>query len=424
MAAPVFALVDCNAFYASCEKLFRPDLRKRPVVVLSNNDGCIVARSAEAKALGIKMGAPYFQVRKFLEQQGVAVFSSNYALYADISQRVMATLEMLAPQVEVYSIDEAFLDLSGLEGCMQLADFGQQVRQTVQQWTGITTCIGIAPSKTLAKLANHAAKQYPATGGVVDLTDPARQRRLMQLMPVGKVWGIGRNHRAHLEHLGIHTALQLADADPAWIRQHFSVVMERTVLELNGQPCTELEPDIPARQQILCSRSFADDITTFNTLREAIAGFASRGAEKLRQQNLKARQLSVYIRTCPHRDGPRFYNKQAAIDLLEPTSDTRRLVAAAHNALRSIWQDGRHYKKGGILLCDLHAAGTWQPDLFRNGMDRPGSDALMRTIDAIHEKGLGRVFLAAQGMQEGYQMRQERLSPAYTTRWSDLPRVR
>lgn len=424
MSKAVFALVDCNNFYASCEKLFRPDLRNTPVVVLSNNDGCIVARSAEAKALGIKMGTPYFQVKRFLEQEGVEVFSSNYALYGDMSQRVMATLEMLAPRVEVYSIDEAFLDLTGMAHKTNLTDFGKHVKDTVRQWTGITTCVGIAPSKTLAKLANQAAKQYPATGGVVDLTDQARQRRLMHLMPVGEVWGIGRNYTAQLEHFGIKTALQLADADQSWIKKHFSVVVQRTVLELNGQPCADLELEAPARQQILCSRSFAEDIVQFNSMREAITGFVTRGAEKLRQESQKAKRITVFIRTCPHRDGRRFYSNRASMDLVEPVSDTRRLAETAHELLCAVWKDGHHYKKGGIMLTGLYQAGSWQPDLFHQNKEKPCSDALMRTIDAINQKGIGRVFLASQGMNEGYQMRQNRLSPAYTTRWAELPIVR
>src|SRR5690554_435157 len=237
--SPVFALVDCNNFYASCEKLFRPDLKHVPVVVLSNNDGCVVARSREAKALGIKMGVPMFQIRDAIRQHGIVCFSSNYALYADLSQRVMSTLEALAPQVEVYSIDEAFLDLTGVDACIALDAFGLQVRQQVYQWTGITVCVGIAPTKTLAKLANHAAKSYPATGGVVDLTSPVRQRKLMALIPVSEIWGIGRKLTQRLETLGIKTALQLADADPQWIKRNFSVVVERTVRELNGQSCLD-----------------------------------------------------------------------------------------------------------------------------------------------------------------------------------------
>ncbi len=424
MHKPVFALVDCNSFYASCEKLFRPDLRNRPVVVLSNNDGCIVARSAEAKALGVKMATPYFKVRRQLEHWGVEVFSSNYALYADISQRVMSTLETLAPSVEVYSIDEAFLDLTGVQGCMQLAEFGQQVRQRVYQWTGITTCVGIAPTKTLAKLANHAAKEYPATGGVVDLSSRQRQRRLMHLVPVAEVWGVGCKTSAALHRLGITTALQLADADPRDIRRRFSVAIERVLTELNGQPCTGMETLAVQRQQVLSSRSFASDITEFARMREAIAGFVAIAARKLRQQQQKARQLSVFIRNCPHRDAA-FYSPCANIELGQPSNDSRCLGAAAHKVLRSIWQDGKSYKKGGVILSDLVDASFVQQDLFQQqGTSQSDNDRLMQTIDEIHRRGLGKVFLAAQGTQQGYRMRRDMLSPSYTTSWDDLPVVR
>lgn len=424
MAAPVFALVDCNNFYVACERLFRPDLRNTPMVVLSNNDGCVVSRSPEVKALGIKTGDPVHKIKHLIRKHGIQCFSSNYALYGDISQRVMSTLEQLAPQVEVYSIDEAFIDMSGMENCVGLLEFGHQLRQRVQQWTGITTCVGIAPTKTLAKLANEAAKKYRATGGVVDLTSPQRQRKLMELMPVSEVWGIGRKLTAALEFLGIKTALQLADADPRWIGRNFSVVVERTVLELNGQPCAELVEDIPARQQILCSRSFGEDIRRFNAMREAITCFVSTGAEKLRQQNHKAKRLTVFVRTCPYRDGPGYYSNSASVDLLEPTSDTRRLVESAHAALKTIWRDGHSYKKGGIMLCELYESGTWQPDIFTEKRESSRSEALMQTIDSINQKGLGRIFLASQGTRPGWSMKQEHLSPAYTTRWSDLPVVR
>lgn len=239
-----FALVDCNNFYASCEKLFRPDLADRAVVVLSNNDGCVVARSKEAKALGIKMGVPVFQIRELINKHKVVAFSSNYALYADMSARVMRTLEDMVPAVEVYSIDEAFVDLSGMANSINLTDFGQLIRQRIQQWIGITVCVGIAPTKTLAKLANHGAKSWPKTGGVVDLTSKERQRKLMALLPVNEVWGIGGRLTKRLDDIGIHTVLQLADAPTKLIRQQFSVVVERTVMELNGESCIELE-DIP-----------------------------------------------------------------------------------------------------------------------------------------------------------------------------------
>lgn len=419
----VFALVDCNNFYASCEKLFRPDLREKPVVVLSNNDGCIVARSAEAKALGIKMGTPYYQVQAQLKRQGVVVFSSNYALYGDMSQRVMNTLESLVPDVEVYSIDEAFLNLTGLQASMSLETFGQQVRRRVYQWTGITTCVGIAPTKTLAKLANHAAKAYPATGGVVDLTSLTRQRKLMGLVPVGEVWGIGRQLSAQLESFGVMTALQLADTNPDWIGKRFSVVVKRTVLELNGHACLALEEEPPARQQVLCSRSFADAVTRISDMHELMARFVERAAAKLRQENQQAKVLSVFIRTSAHHAGNCFYSRRATVELLEYTSDTRRLTQAAQDALKTIWQDGFQYKKGGVLLNDLKRNTGEQLSLFEPSVETPKSEALMRTLDEIHRKGLGQVFLAARGTRRGSEMKQARLSPAYTTRWRDLPRV-
>lgn len=259
---PCFALVDCNNFYASCETLFRPDLKGRPIVVLSNNDGCVVARSKEAKALGIKMGVPAFELKQLFENGTLLAYSSNYALYADISARVMNTLEMLAPAVEVYSIDEAFLDLTGVSHCVDLTTFGQSVRNTIQQNIGITVCVGIAPTKTLAKLANYAAKKWHKSGCVVDLTDKTRQRKLMALLPVGEVWGIGSKLSARLNKLGIHTVLDLADASPAFMKQQCSVVESRIVAELNGESCLALEQVAPTKKQIVSSRAFGERITS------------------------------------------------------------------------------------------------------------------------------------------------------------------
>jgi len=249
MTAKTFALVDCNNFYASCEKLFRPDIKHAAVVVLSNNDGCVVARSKEAKTLGIKMGVPAFQIRELIETGQVLAFSSNYALYADMSARVMSTLEQLAPAVEVYSIDEAFLELTGIANCTNLTVFGQQVRQTIQRCIGITVCVGIAPTKTLAKLANHAAKKWQKAGGVVDLSCRERQRKLMSLLPVSEVWGIGSKLTLKLNQLGISTVLDLANAKPTFMRQQFSVVVSRIVQELNGESCLELEQVAPIKKR-------------------------------------------------------------------------------------------------------------------------------------------------------------------------------
>lgn len=421
---PVFALVDCNNFYASCEKLFRPDLKHKPVVVLSNNDGCVVARSKEAKALGIKMGVPVFKIRHEIERHGIVSFSSNYALYADMSQRVMSILEELAPRVEVYSIDEAFLDLTGVESCTSLEGFGQLIKATVGQWTGIQVCVGIAPTKTLAKLANHAAKAWPATGGVVDLTQRERQRKLMALLPVNEVWGIGGKLTARLEKMGIKTALELADADPQMIRKRFSIVVEKTVRELNGVSCLNLEEAAPTKQEIVCSRSFGERIEDFQAMREAITEYTSRGAEKLRGEKRLAKRLTVFIRTSPFNQQEPQYSNAATLEMVSPTDDTLSLVKAAHRGLESIWKDGFRFAKGGIVLSEFYDPKHYQPDLWNEPADRIKTDKLMQTLDQINQSGLGKIFLGAQGIQKDWSMKREHLSPAYTTRWSDLPRVK
>lgn len=425
---PVFALVDCNNFYASCEKLFRPDLRHRPVVVLSNNDGCVVARSAEAKALGIGMGVPVFQIRDTIRRHGIVVFSSNYALYADMSSRVMRVLEDLAPAVEVYSIDESFLDLTGVASAMALSDFGVQVQKTVGDWTGLPVCVGMAPSKTLAKLANYGAKKYPATGGVVDLSDPRRQRRLLALAPVEEVWGVGRRLTKRLHRLGMTTALDLARANPAVIRRHFSVVLERTVRELNGESCQALEAVPPTKQQILCSRSFGERVLTHEVMRQAISGYTVRAGEKLRQEKQAASVLTVFIRTSPfNRNEPQYANS-ATTTLPFPTDDTRLLLRAAQGLLKRLWRDGYRYSKGGVCLSGFHSPGVRQPGLFDTQKERPGSARLMATLDRINRRSphgaAGQVWFAGEGVKgQAWSMQRQHLSPAYTTRWEELLRV-
>lgn len=419
----VFALVDCNNFYASCEKLFRPDLKHRPVVVLSNNDGCVVARSREAKALGIKMGVPAYQVQDLIRQHGVTAFSSNYALYADLSARVMSILESLAPRVEIYSIDEAFLDLTGVDRLLSLHDFGKQLRETIYQWTGISVCVGMAPTKTLAKLANHAAKHYPATGGVVDLTSPSRQRKLMALLPVDEVWGIGRRLSKRLKAEGIQTVLDLANAPPKQIRRHYSVVVERTVRELNGESCLELESITPTKKQIVCSRSFGERITEFNPMREAISEYTARAAEKLRQEQRRAKVLTLFLRTNRFNATEPQYTPSLTTELHLPTDDTRDLVAAAVRLLHSAWREGYRYMKAGVMLSDFYEPGAFQPSLFEEYHSHPNAEALMSVLDSINHSGKGRVFFAVQGTKKDWKMKRECLSPAYTTSWKDLPWV-
>ena len=422
----IFALVDCNNFYASCEKLFAPRLKNVPVLVLSNNDGCVVARSRKAKALGIKMGVPVFKIKDLIAKHKIQVFSSNYPLYADMSSRLMRTLEALAPRVEVYSIDEAFLDLSGLEKLFNLESFGKQVKAKVDKDTGIQVCVGIAPTKTLAKLANHGAKQYPATGGVVDLTARVRQEKLMAITPVEEVWGVGRQLTKHLNAMGITTALDLAQIDPQLIRNQFSIVLERTVHELNGIACLELE-EIPAkRKQIISSRSFGQVVTELDNMRQAIAQHAARAAEKLRSEDQQAKVLTVFIRTNRFKTNQASYSNSATGQLPEPSSDSRVLTRLAMQLLESIWRDGYRYNKGGVMLADFYDQNTSQPSLFEDMAKKYRSKKLMAAVDQINESGLGTVTLASQGNcnTNTWAMKREHLSPAYTTRWSDLPKVK
>jgi|SRR5690554_2236208 len=422
-----FALVDCNNFYASCEKLFRPDLRHVPLVVLSNNDGCIVARSKEAKALGIKMGVPLHQVKDQLAYHNVAVFSSNYALYGDISNRVMETLAALAPAIEIYSIDEAFLDLTGVSNCMNLTEFGFQVKNTVQKNVGIGVGVGIAPTKTLAKLANHAAKQYPATQGVVDLTAKARQEKLLKLMPLKEVWGVGRKLCTRLQAQGIETAWDLANQNPKTIRQKYSVVLERTVRELNGESCLSLEEIAPPKQQIVCSRSFGTRITQLSDMQEAVANHVARGAAKLRHEQQRCKHISVFIHTSAYNPKEPHYSNHASFQLPSPTNDTRILLTVANRLLKHIWQDGFNYARAGIMLSDFYPKGMEQALLFESPStfeSRPKSAELMQLIDKLNQSKIGQIFFARQGIENNWKMKRQRLSPSYTTDWKQLPWVR
>ncbi|PZL85480.1 DNA polymerase V subunit UmuC [Pantoea sp. ARC270] len=419
----MFALVDVNSFYASCETVFRPDLRGKPVVVLSNNDGCVIARSAEAKTLGIPMGAPYFKLKNEFRRHRVQVFSSNYALYADMSNRVMTTLEQMAPSVEVYSIDEAFLDLSGVRNCMVLENFGREVRETVKRNTHLTVGVGIAQTKTLAKLANHAAKKWKQTGGVVDLSNVERQRKLMALVPVEDVWGVGRRISKKLNAMGILTAKDLSEQSTYTIRKHFNVVLERTVRELRGEPCLQVEEFAPTKQQIVCSRSFGSRITQYDDMREAVCTFAARAAGKLRGERQYCSQIAVFVRTSPHAVGEVFYGNQSTGKVLTPTNDTRDIIRVAIEALDRIWVDGHRYMKAGVMLGDFFSQGVSQLNLFDENKPQANSEALMRVMDGINLSGKGNLWFAGQGVQNTWAMKREMLSPAYTTRFSDLPVV-
>jgi DNA polymerase V len=420
----VFALVDCNNFYASCEKLFRPDLANTPVVVLSNNDGCVVARSKEAKALGIKMGIPIFKIDAQIRQHGIQVFSSNYSLYADMSDRVMRTLEDMAPKVEIYSIDEAFLDLTGIQSVVSLFDFGQQVKHTIDRWIGIAVCVGMAPTKTLAKLANHAAKKYPATQGVVDLTNRSRQRKLLAITPVEDIWGVGRQLSARLNTMGVHTALDLADTSAKSIRQQFSVVLERTVRELNGESCMALEQIPATKKQIICSRSFGARVTSRVQMRQAVCEHVTRAAEKLRKEQQQAKLLSVFIRTSAYQKNSRQYSNALSAELNRPSDDTRDLIQLAMRLLDQLWRDGYDYAKAGVVLSDFYDIGTYQAGLFDKPSTYHNSRQLMQVMDRINHSGRAKVFFARQGIEKSWTMKREHLSPAYTTHWNGLIRVR
>ncbi|AKK79916.1 Y-family DNA polymerase [Klebsiella aerogenes] len=421
----MFALCDVNSFYASCETVFRPDLRGRPVVVLSNNDGCVISRSAEAKPF-VKMSEPYFKQKDIFRHHGVVCFSSNYELYADMSNRVMTTLEEMSPRCEKYSIDEVFCDLTGVRNCRVLTEFGHELRATVRQRTHLTVGVGIAQTKTLAKLANHAAKRWQQqTGGVVDLSNAERQRKLMAALPVEEVWGVGRRIAKRLETMGIRTVLQLADTDIRFIRKHFNVVLERTVRELRGEPCLELEEFAPVKQEIICSRSFGHRITEYEEMRQAICSYASRAAEKLRQEHQYCRFISVFVKTSPFAPDERYYANNASVTLLTPTQDSRDIIAAATRCLDAIWQSGCRYQKAGVMLGDFYSQGVAQLNLFDENAPRKNSQKLMEVLDRLNaEDGRGTLYFAGQGIQQPWQMKREMLSPRYTTRYSDLPTVK
>lgn len=422
----MFALVDVNSFYASCETVFRPDLKGKPVVVLSNNDGCVIARSAEAKLLGVKMGDPYFKQKDLFRRCGVVCFSSNYELYADMSNRVMTTLEEMSPRCEIYSIDEAFCDLSGVRNCRVLEVFGRELQDAVYRNTRLAVGVGIGQTKTLAKLANHAAKRWQRqTGGVVDLSNVDRQRKLMAALPVDETWGVGRRITKKLEAMGIKTVLDLADTDIRFIRKHFNVVLERTVRELRGEPCLELEEFAPVKQEIVCSRSFGERVIEYDAMRQAICSYASRAAEKLRGEHQYCRFISAFVKTSPFALNEPYYGNSASVKLLTPTQDSRDIIAAATRCLDAIWKDGHRYQKAGVMLGDFFSQGVAQLNLFDDNAPRAGSEKLMEVLDQLNAKGgRGTLYFAGQGIQQQWAMKREMLSPRYTTRFSDLLRVK
>jgi DNA polymerase V len=415
----MYALIDVNNFYTSCETVWRPELIGTPVVVLSNNDGCIISRSAEAKKLNIKMGEPWFKLKDTLARQGVVTFSSNYALYGDMSHRVMSTLEECCPRVDIYSIDEAFADLTGIR---ELEKTGRAIRDLIFQRTLLTVGVGIAPTKTLAKLANHAAKIYPQTKGVVDLSSPVRQRKLMERIPVEEVWGVGRRLSKKLNAMGVKSTLDLADSDLSFIRKNFSVVLERTVRELRGEPCVAFEEYPPTKQEIISSRSFGKRTSDYREVREGICTWAARAAEKMRHEHQYCCYVAAFIKSSPHDEYEPYYSNSHGIRLLTPTQDTRDIIAAATRCLDVIWKQGPRYQKAGVMLGDFFSQGVAQLNLFDEFSPRPNGEQLMALMDTQNKKG-NKLWFAGQGISPTWTMKREMLSPAWTTRLSDIPRT-
>lgn len=405
----MFGLVDCNNFYASCERVFNPSLNGKPIVVLSNNDGCVIARSNEAKALGIKMGVPAYKIKGLVKQHDVAVFSSNYVLYGDMSGRVMSMLAELAPEIEVYSIDEAFLNLEGIQNLQIL---GSEIVRQVTRGTGIPVSVGIAPTKTLAKVANKFAKKYPAYNRLCIIDTEDKRTKALQLTGIGDVWGIGRKQAAKLEKQGVRTAYDFTQLPGSWVRKNMTVTGERTWKELRGISCINMEIAPPAKKQICTSRSFGKMVEDINTMSEAIATHASTCAKKLRQQKSYAMSLMVFIHTNNFREDLPQYWKNTIVQLPIPTSDTLEIVEYALSGLKTIFMEGYQYKKAGVIITEITTNA--QLGLF-DSIDRDKRERLMQVVDKINGKFQHHVKLAVQGSGRDWKLKQEQLSQRYTT---------
>jgi DNA polymerase V len=419
----LYFLVDCNNFYVSCERVFRPALWGRPVVVLSNNDGNVVALSNEVKAMGLPFGAPFFEVKRLIRRNGVAVFSSNYTLYGDMSRRVMECLARFAPEMEVYSIDEAFLSMRGAGG--DPLQRGREVREAVRQWTGIPVTVGIAPTKTMAKLASRMGKRDPSCGGVFDLTDRGRADGVLESVDAGDVWGVGRQYRELLRCYGIRTARELRDAPDAWVRRNMTIMGLRTVWELRGVPCIPLD-ELPApKKGIVSSRSFGRPVERLDELGEAVATYAGRAAEKLRAEGSVAGSITVFISTNRFRETDPQYSNGIACRLPVPSAYTPRLIQVARDLLARIYREGYRYKKAGVMLYEIMPQGDAQLDLFSRFHDTERGRRLMRAVDGLN-RAMGRQTLrfAAEGIEKPWQMRREFLSGRFTTHWDEIAVVR
>ena len=417
----LLALVDCDNFYASCERVFRPDLKQVPVVVLSNNDGCVIARSKEAKAMGIKMGIPWFKVKKSYLAQGGKVFSSNFALYGDLSKRVMNILEGMVKKIEVYSIDEAFLDLQHIQNTNHAHEFGVYCRNTIRQWVGIPVRIGIAPTKTLTKVASHVAKNTSGGMGVCCLSDQKDIARILKTLPIKEIWGIGYNLSRQLNQLGIYSAYELMQMDIRLIRKKFSVVLERTVRELRGESCIQIEDHYDPKKQIVVSRSFRGRIENLSALKPLISNFAVRAGEKLRQEKQKCSQVSVFISTSRFNQQLQ-YRGFDSFQLPCPVDDTRSILMGANTILNTIFRKGYPYAKAGILLSHFSHSTFLQKSLFEAADQQhlKQDTNLMQTIDALNDTQT-QVYYASQYPARLSPVQKDMVSPKYTTNWWELP---
>ena len=417
-----FALVDCESFYASCERIFRPDLKHVPIVVLSNNDGCVIARSTEAKQMGIGMGVPWFKVRDHFLKQNGQVFSSNFTFYGDISARVMNILEGFVPRVEVYSIDEAFLDFDTLKQNYDLYDFSCHIRALIKQWTGIPVRIGIAPNKTLTKIALNEIKRRNIPTSVLYLSSEKEIRGALAHTSVNEVWGVGRRLTEHLNNAGVNTALDLAQISPQNIRKKFSVVLERTVRELRGERCLDIDDDISSKKQIVVSRSFGQRISDLKELKPIVSNFAVRAAEKLRSEKQKCSQVSVFIRTSPFNKNKSQHSDLKTIGLLTPTNDTRDILTAARKGLLPIFRLGYDYAKAGIILNKFSDEQTKQYSLFKDPNEPKQNTEFMKYLDQMNACET-QIYYASQNTKKWSPMKQNMTSPKYTTNWYELPKV-
>lgn len=417
----MFALIDCNSFYASCEKIFRPDLKHRPIVVLSNNDGCVIARSPEAKKMGISMTQPWYQVKDQYLSRGGVVFSSNYEFYADISNRVMNVLSDLCPEIDIYSIDEAFLDLRTFRKNIDLVNFAYDCKKRIKDWIGVPVSIGIAPTKTLAKLANKVAKDDPRFDGVVILSEPRVIRHFLKSMPIEKIWGIGRKLTAKLENIDIKTAYDLSQVDSRLIGDNFNVVLERTVRELKGQSCITLHDFMEPKKQIMVSRSFGKSIRSKSVLSEAISFHASRAAEKLRYEKQKCRLITAFIRSNRFNTRVRQIYAAKSFELVHPTDDTRIIIKNANRILDQIFADGYQYAKAGVLLSDFTNRYGYQMSLFDKKRDEKMASRLMQTVDYINLMEIAKIGFGNQGYRNTWRMKREIKSKRYTTQIGEIP---